>query len=191
MNGTMTPKLVILDRDGVINHDSDAFIKSPAEWQPIDGSVDAIALLNGHSFTVAVASNQSGIGRGLLDRRALDAIHRKMRRAVTAAGGRIDRIVYCPHHPDAHCDCRKPAPGLLHRLAKHYRTSLDGVPVVGDAERDLRAAAAVGARPILVLTGKGRATREVITRRGETVESYADLNAVARALVAERAGSAR
>jgi D-glycero-D-manno-heptose 1,7-bisphosphate phosphatase len=175
----------------VINHDSDAFIKSPAEWRPIDGSLDAIALLNRHSFTVAVASNQSGIGRGLFDRRALLAIHRKMRRAAAAAGGRIDRIVYCPHRPDAHCDCRKPAPGLLRRLARLYHTSLDGVPVVGDAERDLRAAAAVGARPILVLTGKGHATREAMARRGDAVETYLDLNAVARTLVAERAGSAR
>ena len=182
----MAPNLVILDRDGVINHDSEAFIKSPAEWQPIDGSLEAIALLNRHSFTVAVASYQSGIGRGLFDRKALDAIHRKMRRAVAAAGGRIDRIVCCPHHPDAHCDCRKPAPGLLRRLGKHYRIRLDGVPVVGDAERDLRAAAAVGARPILVLTGKGRATRDALSRQGEVVETYGDLHAVAQALVTGR-----
>lgn len=191
MNGTMAPDLIVLDRDGVINHDSDAFIKSPAEWRPIDGSLDAIALLNRHGFTVAVASNQSGLGRGLFDRKALDAIHRKMRRAAQRAGGRIDRIVCCPHHPDDRCDCRKPAPGLLHRLAEHYGIGLDGVPVVGDAERDLAAAVAAGARPILVLTGKGRATRDAMARRGEPVEAYADLCAAARALVAERAASAR
>lgn len=186
MNGTMTPKLVVLDRDGVINHDSDAFIKSPAEWRPIDGSLDAIALLNRHGFTVAIASNQSGLGRRLFDRKALDAIHRKMRRAVRRAGGRIDRIVCCPHHPDARCDCRKPAPGLLRRLARHYQVSLDRVPVIGDAERDLLAATAAGARPILVLTGKGRATRDAIAHRGQAVESYDDLRAAAEALVAER-----
>jgi len=187
MNGTGAPKLVVLDRDGVLNYDSDGFIKSPAEWRPIDGSLDAIALLNRHGFTVAVASNQSGLARQLFDRRALDAIHRKMRRAVQKTGGRIDRIVCCPHHPDDGCDCRKPAPGLLRRLARHYRMSLEGVPAVGDAERDLAAAAAVGARPILVLTGKGRATRDALARRGEHVETYADLRAAAAALVAGRA----
>lgn len=187
----MAPKLIVLDRDGVINHDSDAFIKSPAEWRPIDGSLEAIALLNRHAFTVAIASNQSGLGRQLFDRKALDAIHRKMRRAVQKAGGRIDRIVCCPHHPDAHCDCRKPAPGLLQRLAKHYRIGLDGVPVVGDAERDLAAAAAVGARPVLVLTGKGRATLDAMVQRGEPVETYADLRAAAEALVAGHAASPR
>lgn len=191
MNDTMALDLIVLDRDGVINHDSDAFITSPAEWRAIDGSLDAIALLNRHGFTVAVASNQSGLGRRLFDRKALDAIHRKMRRAVQRAGGRIDRIVCCPHHPDAHCDCRKPAPGLLHRLAKHYGTSLERVPVIGDAERDLAAAAAVGARPILVLTGKGRTTRDALVRRREPVETYRDLYAAAHALVAERAAGVR
>lgn len=187
----MTPKLIVLDRDGVINQDSEAFIKSAAEWRPIDGSLDAIARLCRHGFTVAVATNQSGLGRGLFDRKRLDAIHRKMRRAVRGAGGRIDRIVCCPHHPDARCDCRKPAPGLLYRLAKHYGVSLDGVPVVGDAERDLVAAAAVGARPILVLTGKGRATRDALARRGERVEVYADLRAAADALIAGNAENGR
>lgn len=180
-------KLVVLDRDGVINHDSDAFIKSPAEWLPIDGSIDAIALLSQSGFTVAVASNQSGIGRKLFDRGTLHAIHRKMRRAVRAAGGSIDRIVYCPHLPDSRCDCRKPAPGLLRRLAKHYGISLQGVPVVGDSERDVAAARAMGARPVLVLTGKGRRAREALDRLGNSVETYADLLAAAKALVSESA----
>ena len=180
-------KLVVLDRDGVINHESDAFIKSPAEWIPIDGSLEAIALLSQHGFTVAVASNQSGIARGLIDRPTLHAVHRKMRRAVRAAGGAIDRIVYCPHHPDERCDCRKPNPGLLRRLERLYRMSLAGVPVIGDSERDLAAAQKVDARPLLVLTGNGGRTRATLDERGEAVECYADLLAAAQALVAEQA----
>ena len=187
----MALRLVILDRDGVINRDSDAFIKAPAEWEPIEGSLEAIAQLNRHGYTVAIASNQSGVGRGLLDRRDLDAIHRKMRRAAQRVGGRIDRIVYCPHHPEAGCDCRKPSPGLLRRLARHYCIGLEGVPVIGDALRDLDAATAVGARPILVLTGKGRATREALARRGLRVETFPDLGAAARALVHESEGARR
>jgi D-glycero-D-manno-heptose 1,7-bisphosphate phosphatase len=183
-------KLVVLDRDGVINHESDAFIKSPGEWIPIDGSIEAIGLLSQNGFTVAVASNQSGIGRKLLDRRTLDAIHRKMRRAVNAAGGSVDRIVYCPHLPGDGCDCRKPLPGLLLRLARHYGVSMKGVPVVGDSERDLAAARAVDARPILVLTGNGLKTRDELDRRGVPVECHQDLLSAAEALVCEsgRAG---
>lgn len=181
----MAPRLIVLDRDGVINRDSNAFIKSPAEWQPIDGSLEAIALLGRNGFTVAIASNQSGIGRGLFDRRTLTAIHRKLRRAVSRAGGRIDRIVFCPHRPEDHCDCRKPAPGLLLRLARHYDMDLAGVPVVGDAARDLQAAAAVGARPILVLTGKGLAARSELSGSGTGVEVYPNLYAASVALAAE------
>jgi D-glycero-D-manno-heptose 1,7-bisphosphate phosphatase len=180
-------KLVVLDRDGVINHESDAFIKSPGEWIPIDGSIEAIGLLSQNGFTVAVASNQSGIGRKLLDRRTLDAIHRKMRRAVNAAGGSVDRIVYCPHLPGDGCDCRKPLPGLLLRLARHYGVSMKGVPVVGDSERDLAAARAVDARPILVLTGNGLKTRDELDRRGVPVECHQDLLSAAEALVCESA----
>lgn len=180
----MALRLVILDRDGVINHDSDAFIKSPAEWRPIEGSLEAIRLLSEHGFTIAVASNQSGIGRKLFERSALYAIHRKMRRAVQRAGGRIDRIVYCPHLPGDGCDCRKPAAGLLHALARHYGVALCGVPVIGDAGRDLQAARAVGARPILVLTGKGQATRAALAKRGTLPETYPDLRAAATALAA-------
>lgn len=178
-------RLIVLDRDGVINHDSDAFIKSPAEWRPIDGSMEAIALLTRAGYTVAVATNQSGIGRGLMDRRALDAINRKMRRAVAAAGGSVARIVHCPHRPDQGCDCRKPAPGLLLRLARHFGASLERLPVVGDSERDLQAAGAAGARPILVRTGNGRATEAKLKARGETVETYDDLLSAARQLAAE------
>lgn len=179
-------RLVVLDRDGVINHDSDDFIKSPAEWQSIAGSLEAIAALTAAGYTVAVATNQSGIGRGLMDRGSVEAIHRRMHEEAEAAGGRIHRVVYCPHRPDAGCDCRKPAPGLLRQLGAHYGLPLDGVPVIGDSERDLAAARAVGARPILVRTGNGRRTEAALAARGEAVETWDDLAAAAQALVAER-----
>lgn len=178
-------RLVILDRDGVINHDSDDFIRTPAEWVPIAGSLEGIALLTRAGFTVAVATNQSGIGRGLYDHATLDAIHDKMQRAVAEAGGAIDRIVYCPHAPDAGCDCRKPASGLPRELAQHYGIALAGVPVIGDTERDLAAARAVGARPVLVLTGNGAATRRALAERGEAVETWPNLLEAARALAGE------
>ena len=136
-------------------------------------------------FTVAVATNQSGIGRKLLDRPTLDAMHGKMRSLVKDAGGHLGRIVYCPHHPDDACECRKPAPGLLQTLSRQYGVPLDGVPVVGDAERDVIAARAVNARPVLVMTGKGGATAEALERRGDTCEAYADLSAAAEALIGE------
>ncbi len=181
----MSPRLVILDRDGVINHDSEEFVKTPAEWLPIDGSIEAIARLSGAGFTVAVATNQSGIGRKLLDKPALNAMHDKLRALVKDAGGDLDRIVYCPHHPDAGCECRKPAPGLYKQLSRHYGVPLDGVPIVGDAERDLEAARAVNARPMLVLTGQGRKTAADLQQRGDSVETFADLDAAATQLIAE------
>ena len=179
-------KLVILDRDGVINEESADFIKSVAEWTPIPGSLEAIARLCHAGYRVYVASNQSGIGRGLYDRAALEAIHRKMRRAVSKAGGAIDRIVTCPHRPEDACECRKPAPGLLRRLAKHYGLSMRGIPVIGDSARDLEAAHAVEARPMLVLTGNGQRTRETQLARDWRVETFENLLGAARALVAEQ-----
>ncbi len=151
-------KLIILDRDGVINEDSDAYIKSPEEWVPIPGSLEAIARLNRAGWTVAVATNQSGVGRGLYDRATLDRIHARMNAALAAAGGRVDALYYCPHTPEDHCACRKPLPGLLESIARHYGVSLAGVPAIGDSLRDLQAAVAVDARPILVRTGKGEQT---------------------------------
>lgn len=149
---------VVLDRDGVINEDSDAFIKNPSEWKPLPRSLEAIALLTAAGFRVAVLTNQSGIARGLFDLPALNGIHEKMRTAVVAAGGSIEAILFCPHGPDDHCDCRKPKPGLFRRLAREYAAPLAGMPAVGDSLRDLLAAEAVGAAPILVRTGKGEAT---------------------------------
>ncbi|MDX1405393.1 MAG: D-glycero-beta-D-manno-heptose 1,7-bisphosphate 7-phosphatase [Woeseiaceae bacterium] len=178
-------RLVILDRDGVINHDSPEFVKTADEWRPIEGSIAAIARLSKAGFTVAVASNQSGIGRELLDEADLESMHDKLRSLVRDSGGELGHIVYCPHLPDAGCLCRKPLPGLYQQLGELYEVSLDGVPVVGDKARDLDAARAVNARPILVLTGGGVATAAEIDRRGETVETFADLAAVAAQLLAE------
>jgi D-glycero-D-manno-heptose 1,7-bisphosphate phosphatase len=152
-------KLVILDRDGTINEDSDQYIKSPAEWRPIQGSLQAIARLTHGGWRVVVATNQSGIARGLFDMATLNAIHTEMHRAVNLAGGRIDAIFFCPHAADSNCECRKPKPGLLREIASRMDIELDGVPMIGDSLRDLEAAAAVGAKPYLVLTGKGRKTR--------------------------------
>ena len=153
-------KLVILDRDGTINQDSDQYIKSPAEWKPIPGSLEAIARLTQGGWRCVVATNQSGIARGLFDMQALNAIHAEMHRAVNQAGGRIDGIFFCPHAADSNCECRKPKPGLLREIGSRMDVGLKGVPMIGDALRDLEAAAAVGAKPYLVLTGKGRKTRE-------------------------------
>lgn len=175
--------LVVLDRDGVINEDSADFVKSPAEWQPLPGSVEAIAALSKGGYTVTVASNQSGLARGLFDRNALRAMHRKLRRLVEARGGRVDRIVVCPHGPDDGCRCRKPAPGLLKRLARHYNTSLEGVPVIGDSLRDLQAARSAGARPILVRTGNGGKTSRSLPTELRATETFDDLGAAAVALL--------
>ncbi len=151
-------KLVILDRDGVINRDSANFIKSPNEWVALHGSLDAIALLNQSGYRVAVATNQSGISRGLFDMATLNSIHEKMNRELAAVGGRIDAIFYCPHAADDHCRCRKPDVAMVEDIAKRFAVELHGVPAVGDALRDLQAFAAVGCQPILVLSGKGEAT---------------------------------
>jgi len=151
-------KLVILDRDGVINADSDAFIKSVDEWVPLPGSLAAIACLNRAGVAVHVATNQSGLRRGLFSLDDLDAMHRKLRDELAVVGGEIASIQYCPHGPDDGCDCRKPRPGLYRRIAAEAGVDLAGVPVIGDSLRDLEAAAAVGARPILVRTGKGART---------------------------------
>ncbi|MGE5523300.1 MAG: D-glycero-beta-D-manno-heptose 1,7-bisphosphate 7-phosphatase [Rhodospirillaceae bacterium] len=167
-------KLAILDRDGVVNHDSAAFIKSPDEWRPIPGSLEAITRLNQAGYHVVIATNQSGVGRGLFEMATLNAIHDKMHRALAEVGGRLDAIFFCPHAQEANCNCRKPRAGLLDEIARRMNVTLEGVPVIGDAKRDLEAAVAVGARPILVLTGKGQKTR----REGDLppgTEVYASL----------------
>ncbi|MBV2193371.1 MAG: D-glycero-beta-D-manno-heptose 1,7-bisphosphate 7-phosphatase [Azonexus sp.] len=155
----MPTKLVILDRDGVINFDSAQFIKSPDEWKPIPGSLEAIARLKQNGYRIVVATNQSGVGRGLFDMDTLNQIHAKMHKAVVAVGGQIDAIFYCPHAADSKCDCRKPKPGMFKRISETLNIDLTGVPAIGDSLRDLQAAASVGAQPMLVLTGKGQKTR--------------------------------
>lgn len=162
-------KLVILDRDGVINQDSDQFIKSPDEWKPIAGSLEAIARLNQWGYRVLVATNQSGVSRGLFDMDTLNAIHEKMHKAVMQAGGRIDAVFFCPHSAEEKCDCRKPKPGLMRQIAERYNTDLAGVPTVGDSLRDLQSAVAVGAQPYLVLTGKGEKTRKEAELPAQTI----------------------
>ena len=154
-----TAKLVILDRDGVINFDSAQFIKSPAEWKPIPGSLEAIARLNQAGYRVVVATNQSGVGRGLFDMDTLNSIHEKMHKALFSVGARVDAIFYCPHAADSDCLCRKPKPGMFRRISSTLNIDLKGVPAVGDSLRDLQAGAALGCQPMLVLTGKGEKTQ--------------------------------
>lgn len=152
------PKLLILDRDGTINADSDHFIKSPDEWVPLPGALEAIARLNQAGWQVVLATNQSGLGRGLFDMTTLNAIHEKMRRALALQGGRIEAVFFCPHTAVEHCHCRKPEPGMFKQIAERFGVDLHDVPAVGDSLRDLQAAAAAGALPYLVRTGKGRKT---------------------------------
>lgn len=153
-------KLIILDRDGVINQDSERFIKSPDEWIPLPGSLEAIARLNQADYRVVVATNQSGISRGLFDIQTLNAIHQKMIDRAQVVGASIDAIFFCPHRAEDQCDCRKPQPGMFHEIAKRFEMNLKGVPTVGDSLRDLQSGYAVGCEPLLVLTGKGKKTRD-------------------------------
>tara|TARA_R110001599_G_scaffold353676_1_gene595127 strand:- start:165468 stop:166025 length:558 start_codon:yes stop_codon:yes gene_type:complete len=152
-------KLIILDRDGVINQDSDAFIKSPDEWIPIPGSLEAIARLNQADYHVVVCTNQSGIARGKFNIMTLNAIHQKMHAAAQEVGAEIDAVFFCPHAADDNCDCRKPKPGMLHAISERFNVDLKGVPMVGDALRDLQAGFVAGCHPHLVLSGKGEKTR--------------------------------
>jgi len=167
-------KLIILDRDGVINYDSDQFIKNPDEWKPLPGSLEAIARLTQADYHVVVATNQSGVGRGLFDMPTLNAIHDKMLKSVVHAGGRIDAIFFCPHTAEANCNCRKPKSGMIDEIATRYNMDLKEVPAVGDSLRDLEAVARLGAQPILVRTGKGEQT---FAKGGlpEGTKVYADL----------------
>ncbi len=175
-------KLVILDRDGVINEDSSEYIKSVAEWRPAPNALEGIALLCQTGFKVFVATNQAGIGRKLFDFDALFAIHDRLQAAVAELGGRIDGIAFAPEHPDEATEMRKPAPGMLRDIARRLQIGLDGVPFVGDSATDLDAARAAGARPVLVLTGNGIRTRE--THGAADVEVHDDLLSFARAEIA-------
>lgn len=175
-------KLVILDRDGVINHDSEQFIKSPDEWRPLPGALESIALLNQWGWRVVVASNQSGIGRGLFGMDTLNAINDKMLKSLAQVGGRLDAIFFCPHSADSTCDCRKPEPGMFIQIGQRFNVDLARVPSVGDSLRDIQATVAAGAQPILVLTGKGMSTREHPDLPPET-RIFTDLAAVVADLI--------
>lgn len=177
------PRLVILDRDGVINEDSDDYVKSADEWRPIPGSLEAIARLNHAGIAVTVATNQSGIGRGIFSMEDLNQMHAKLQRALSRLGGHVDGIFFCPHAPEAGCGCRKPAPGLLHAIGQRFGIPLIGVPVIGDSRCDVEAALAVGAMPILVRTGKGQRTLQKDPQLAKH-PVYPDLAAVVDRLLA-------
>lgn len=175
-------KLVILDMDGVINHDSDDYIKSEQEWQAVPGSLQAIARLNQQGYHVVVATNQSGLARGKLTLKELNRIHRKMHAHLARFGGVIEAIFFCPHGPDEGCACRKPAPGLFREIERRLHTPLTAVPVIGDRLSDIQAALAVGASPMLVRTGKGQKQLDEALIPGE-IPVYDDLAQAATALL--------
>jgi len=177
-------KLIILDRDGVINEDSDDYIKSPEEWIPIPGSLDAIARLNHAGYAVAIASNQSGIARGYFTLESLAAMSLKMNEMLSQRGGRIDAMVFCPHGPKDGCDCRKPKPGMLIEIGNRFKTSLENVLFVGDNINDIKAAQAAGVKPVLVKTGKGEQTiAELAEDEFNHIDVYDDLDDVVSSLL--------
>lgn len=177
-------KLIVLDRDGVINHDSDAYIKSIEEWQPIDGSLEAIARLNHSGYTVVVASNQSGLARGYFNIETLSAMHRKMDEMLAKIGGQVDAIFYCPHGPDDGCACRKPKPGLLLQIGQRFNVPLKEVVFIGDSISDLKAASNANAQAVLVRTGKGvKAEKIMLAECKSIVPVYDDLAAAVTAML--------
>lgn len=176
--------LIVLDRDGVINLDSDTSVKSVDEWIPIPGSLEAIARLNYGGYRVVVASNQSGLARGLFTIDDINAMHRKMHRELARLGGQIEAIFFCPHSESDRCRCRKPKPGLLEDIGNRLQADLTEAPVVGDSFRDIQSAWAVGATPLLVLTGKGKRTLAEYAQELGGISVYKDLSAVADDLLA-------
>jgi D-glycero-D-manno-heptose 1,7-bisphosphate phosphatase len=182
-------KLVVLDRDGVINQDSANFIKNTNEWIALPGSLEAIALLNQSGFRVALATNQSGVGRGLYDMATLNAIHDKMHRALAQVGGRIDALFYCPHTADDNCSCRKPKTGMIDDIARRFSMDLTEVFAVGDSLRDLQAFAEAGCKPILVRSGKGEETLANAKLPNQSLPNntiiFADLAEAVQHIVAE------
>ena len=183
-------KLIILDRDGVINEDSDAYIKSVNEWQPIPGSIEAIARLSAAGYSVVVATNQSGLGRGLFDLDDLEAIHNNMCEQIEAAGGHISGIYYCPHLPTEGCECRKPAPGLLDAIAKDFSTSLLNVVFIGDSLKDLQAGVERQCQPLLLRTGKGASYESLLAdesdERVRNAQIHDDLASAVDSLLKKR-----
>ncbi len=174
-------KLVVLDRDGTLNADPEDFLRSPDDWHPLPGALEALASLHHGGWRLVIASNQSGIGRGLFDVALMNAVHARMHKLVAAAGGRIEAVFFCPHAPDEDCTCRKPAPGLLRQIAQRTGVPLTQMVVVGDSVRDMQAATAVGAQAHLVLTGQSALGRPADLPEGVSV--HADLSAFADALL--------
>jgi len=177
-------KLIVLDRDGVINHDSDEYIKSKEEWLPIDGSLEAIAKLNHSGYTVVVASNQSGLARGYFDIEALSSMHRKMDEMLEKIGGRVDAVFYCPHGPDDGCACRKPRPGMLLEIGQRFNVSLKDVTFIGDSISDIKAASNANAKAMLVRTGKGVKAEKILQAECKSeIPIYDDLSAAVTAIL--------
>jgi D-glycero-D-manno-heptose 1,7-bisphosphate phosphatase len=183
LNPVKNSKFIILDRDGVINYESADYIKTPNEWLPIPGSLEAIALLSQAGYTIVVATNQSGLGRGYYTEEGLAEIHQKMQESVKALGGQIDRIFYCPHRPEDHCSCRKPAIGLFEQIASFYRINLKNIFSIGDSLRDIQAAQQVGCKPILVLTGNGQETLQNNPTLCKKIPIFPNLLAAVEALL--------
>jgi D-glycero-D-manno-heptose 1,7-bisphosphate phosphatase len=176
-------KLIVLDRDGVINQDSDAYIKTPDEWIPLPGSLEAIARLNHAGYRVVVASNQSGLARGLFSIDHLNAMHRKMQHSLALLGAHVDAVFFCPHTPEDSCSCRKPRSGLLEDIGRRLRVDLRSVPMVGDSMKDIKAAQLVGASPVLVLTGNGQRTLDANAGQLDGIPIFSDLASAADALL--------
>jgi D-glycero-D-manno-heptose 1,7-bisphosphate phosphatase len=178
-------KIAILDRDGVINKPSTAYVKSVAEWRPIAGSIDAIARMSKAGIKVVIATNQSAIARGLLDVGELNAMHRKMHSAVELAGGRIDAVFFCPHHPSINCDCRKPKSGMIFDILSRFKVSPEEAFMIGDNERDIAAAMGANVKPYFVLTGQGLGNREALKKKLQ-VDMYDDLATLVTHLIAQK-----
>ena len=180
-------KLVIVDRDGTICVEREGYIQTPDDWEPLPGALDAVARLNQAGWQVVIAANMPGLGRGLFDMAALNAIQAKMNKQLAAVGGRVEAIFYCPHAPDEGCTCRKPLPGLFQQIGERYKVDLRNIHAVGDSVRDVQAAAAAGCIPHLVLTGKGAPvqTDPLPPEFPPGTRVHADLAAFATAFVAE------
>jgi D-glycero-D-manno-heptose 1,7-bisphosphate phosphatase len=187
----MADSIIVLDRDGVINIDSPDYIKSAEEWIPLPGSIAAIASLYRTGHKIYVATNQAGLARKRFSLADLEAMHAKLYRLVNEAGGQIERVFYCPHHPDAECECRKPRPGMLQQIRQYHSRPIASLTFVGDSVKDIDAAIAGDCEPVLVLTGNGEATRAVMNQRALAIPVYSDLAAFAKARINAGPSSAR
>lgn len=181
-------KLVIVDRDGTVCVEREGYIQTPDEWEALPGALDAIARLNQAGYHVVVAANMPGLGRGLFDSAALNAIHTKMAKQLAAVGGRVEAIFFCPHAPEEACSCRKPAPGLFQKIGERYKIDLKQVHAVGNSLSDAQAAHAAGCVPHLVLTGRHapQADAPLPPDYPAATRVHADLAAFATAFIAEQ-----